>query len=38
MGELGVEINPSKSINNSKVAFEFAKRTVYQGINVSGIS
>lgn len=38
MTELGVEINPSKSISSSRVGFEFAKRTVLNGINVSAIS
>lgn len=39
MTKLGVEINLSKSIVASKKpVFEFAKRTVVAGVNVSGIS
>jgi hypothetical protein len=37
--ELGVEINLSKSISSpDKPTFEFAKRTIVNGINVSAIS
>jgi hypothetical protein len=35
--ELGVEINLSKSILSTNGSFEFAKRTVYKGTDVSGI-
>lgn len=39
MKDLGLEINLSKSISSpSKAVFEFAKRTVVQGTNVSGLS
>jgi len=39
MERIGVEINLSKSISSpSRPVFEFAKRTVVDGINVSGIS
>lgn len=38
MNDLGVEINKSKSISNSSQVFEFAKRTVYNDSDVSGIS
>nr|AWY10986.1 RNA-dependent RNA polymerase [Sclerotinia sclerotiorum mitovirus 28] len=39
MKKIGLEINLSKSISSpSRPVFEFAKRTVVQGINVSGIS
>jgi hypothetical protein len=35
---LGVEINISKSISHSTEAFEFAKRTIWKGVDVSSIS
>jgi hypothetical protein len=36
---LGVEINLTKSIQSkSRASFEFAKRMVYEGVNVSAIS
>lgn len=38
MNDLGVEINISKSINSSTQALEFAKRTIWEGLNVSAIS
>lgn len=38
METLGVEINLSKSINSSSSAFEFAKRTIWKGVNVSPVS
>lgn len=38
MQELGLEINISKSINASHTGFEFAKRTVINGVDVSALS
>lgn len=39
MKKIGLEINLSKSISSpTKPVFEFAKRTVVQGSNVSGLS
>lgn len=38
MRGLGLEINLSKSVISPQVAsFEYAKRTVYKGVDVSGI-
>lgn len=38
MNLIGVEINQNKSISGSSKVFEFAKRTIYDSRNVSGIS
>nr|WAK72403.1 MAG: RNA-dependent RNA polymerase [Nigrospora oryzae mitovirus 1] len=38
MEDLGVDINISKSISNSSLGFEFAKRTVMNGIDISPVS
>jgi len=38
MKDLGVDINISKSISNSSLGFEFAKRTVMNGIDISPVS
>lgn len=38
MQELGLEINLSKSINSSRSGFEFAKRTMINGVDVSALS
>jgi len=39
MGKLGVDINLSKSIiSPAHRVFEFAKRTIIDGVNVSSIS
>lgn len=38
MKGLGVEINISKSINRSRSGFEFAKRTIINGVDVSAVT
>jgi hypothetical protein len=38
MADLGVDINISKSISSLDSVFEFAKRTIVHGVNVSTIS
>lgn len=38
MKSLGVEINPTKSVSSSLPVFEFAKRFVVNGVNVSSLS
>lgn len=38
MNALGVEINPTKSVSSSLPIFEFAKRFVVNGVNVSSLS
>nr|BBG56023.1 RNA dependent RNA polymerase [Fusarium boothii mitovirus 1] len=38
MQELGLEVNSSKSINASHSGFEFAKRTMINGVDVSALS
>lgn len=38
MGGLGVGLNLSKSLSDSHSTFEFAKRTIHLGTNVSGLS
>lgn len=38
MSVLGVGLNLSKSLSDSKTTFEFAKRTIHLGNNVSGLS
>jgi hypothetical protein len=38
MEDLGVDINISKSISSSTSGFEFAKRTIMNGIDISPVS
>nr|UJT32089.1 RNA-dependent RNA polymerase [Botrytis cinerea mitovirus 10] len=38
MRELGVGINLTKSLSKSSDTFEFAKRTISRGVNISGLS